>query len=545
MHRAMHNFFHRFGFPPLRKTGRVQFLMSLARIICLAVASTAPAAELQCIEPFESATEAPATTLDRLVEDRLGKLGIAIGPVCSDAVFLRRARIDLTGTLPDADEVRAFLSDRHPTKRAARIDLLLESPEHADYMAMKWGDVLRIKAEFPINLWPNAVQAYYRWLHDAMASNLSHDQLARDLIASSGSNFRVPQVNFMRAVQGRAPSSLAAATALTFMGSRIERWPADRSTGMAKFFSRLSYKPTAEWKEEIVCLDPAPVGPLVAMLPDGRSGRVEDGRDPREVFANWLVAPGNPWFARATVNRLWSWMMGRGIVHEPDDLRPDNPPSNPQLLGFLEQEFVASGFDRRKLLRTILNSRTYQRSSIPRTPSSEAESLFAFYPVRRLEAEVLVDALCHLSDSGESYSSQAPEPYTFLPATQTAVNLGDGSISSSFLELFGRPPRDTGLESERNNGWSDGQSLHMLNSTHVQTKIRNGTRLRKVWEKNAGKPGGLVTGLYLAILSRPPTVSEATTTEEYLRPLSGRNMKSSFEDLAWALINSKEFLYRH
>lgn len=523
----------------------MQSARSWTRVIWLAAVAWLPAAEVTLVEPFESESGPPATALDRLVDERLAKVGIEIGPSCSDAVFLRRVCLDLTGTLPEADEVRTFLAERRPDKRAVRIDALLESPGHADYMAMKWGDVLRIKAEFPINLWPNAVQAYYRWLHDALAANLPHDRFARELLTSSGSNFRVPQVNFLRAAQGRSPASLAAATALTFMGSRIEGWPADRRAGMEKFFARLSYKPTAEWKEEIVCLDPAPAGPLEAMLPDGRSGRVEATRDPREVIANWLVAPDNAWFARATVNRLWSWMMGRGIVHEPDDLRPDNPPSNPKLLEYLEREFVASGYDRRKLLRMILNSRTYQRSSIARTPSGEAAALFACYPVRRLEAEVLVDALCHLSGTGESYSSPIPEPFTFLPETQRAVTLGDGSIISPFLELFGRPPRDTGLESERNNHSSDGQRLHLLNSSHVQTKIRNGTRLRKLWEKNGGQPGGMVSGLYLAILSRPPTSAETATADAYLRPASGRNLRAGFEDLAWALVNSKEFLYKH
>jgi hypothetical protein len=165
--------------------------------------------------------------------------------------------------------------------------------------------------------------------------------------------------------------------------------------------------------------------------------------------------------------------------------------------------------------------------------------------VRRLEAEVLVDALCRISGTGESYSSPIPEPFTFLPETQTAVCLGDGSIISPFLELFGRPSRDTGLESERNNVSSDGQRLHMLNSTHIQTKIRNGSRLRKLWGNNSGKSGGMVTGLYLAILSRPPTSAETATVAAYLRPASGTNSRMAFEDLAWALVNSKEFLYKH
>ena len=516
------------------------WLMTWAAVV--AVASGAP---LTLVEPFESAAGPAATALDRLAEAPWVKAGIEAGPSCSDVVFLRRVQLDLIGTLPEANEVLAFLADTRSDKRAACIDRLLASPGHADYMAMKWGDVLRIKAEFPINLWPNAVQAYSRWLHQAMAANLPHDQLARELLTSSGSNFRVPQVNFLRAVQGRDPAALAAAVALSLMGSRIEHWPADRRAGLEQLFSRVSYKATAEWKEEIVCLDPAPAGPLEALLPDGKRGRVAAGKDPREVFANWLLAADNRWFARATVNRLWSWMMGRGIVQEPDDLRPDNPPSNPKLLEYLERQFVASGFDRRQLLRTILNSRTYQRSSITRTPGAAAAAGFACYPVRRLEAEVLVDALCQLSGMSESYASPIPEPFTFLPDTQTAVCLGDGSITSSFLELFGRPPRDTGLETERNNATSDDQRLHLLNSTHVQNKLRNGPRLRKLWDQSGGQPADLIAAVYLAVLSRPPTRAESATALAYLGAAQGPARRAAFEDLAWALVNSKEFLFKH
>jgi hypothetical protein len=281
------------------------------------------------------------------------------------------------------------------------------------------------------------------------------------------------------------------------------------------------------------------------VLPDGHRGRVEAARDPREVFAQWLLAPDNRWFARATVNRLWSWMMGRGIVHEPDDLRPDNPPSHPKLLDYLEREFVASGFDRDKLLSTIANSRTYQRSSIARTASAEADGLFAHYVVRRLEAEVLIDALCAITGTEETYSSPIPEPFTFLPDGQRAVSLGDGSIASPFLELFGHPPRDTGLESERSNGSSDSQRLHLLNSTHLQDKIHKGVRLRKLWAQSKGRPDVMATELYLAILSRPPTAAEAATARASWQYGVGKNARVAFDDLAWTLLNTKEFLHKH
>lgn len=205
-------------------------------------------------------------------------------------MFIRRVHLDVIGIPPEAAEVLAFLKDSRPDKRAVLIDSLLARDEYADYWSMKWCDLLRVKSEFPINLWPNAVQAYQRWIREALRDNLPYDRMARELLTSSGGNFRVPQVNFLRAVQGKGPQPLAAAVALTFMGSRIETWPADRRAGMEALFSRLAYKTTAEWKEEIVCLDPAPMGPLEAMLPDGRKLRVQPGNDPRKTAGS--PAPG-------------------------------------------------------------------------------------------------------------------------------------------------------------------------------------------------------------------------------------------------------------
>ena len=202
-------------------------------------------------------------------------------------------------------------------------------------------------------------------------------------------------------MQGRGPQPLAAAVVLTFMGSRIEKWPADRRAGMEALFSRVMFKPTAEWKEEIVCLDPAQFGPLDTVLPDGRKIKVQAGADPRTAYADWLISPDNRWFARAAVNRTWAWIFGRGVVHEPDDLRADNLPSVPGLLEYLGKEFSANGYDQKKLIRLILNSRVYQLSPVPKNDSPRAAAMFASYPVRRLEAEVLQDALCQLTGTME------------------------------------------------------------------------------------------------------------------------------------------------
>lgn len=514
-------------------------------IFCAAVASAFGLGS-QVVRPFETTdTYKARNEIDKIVMDPLVKEGLEPANLCSDGVFIRRVYLDVTGTVPEAHEVRRFLDNPRPDKRTMLINTLLKRKEFADYWALKWCDLLRVKAEFPINLWPNAVQAYHHWIQDAIAYNMPYDQFVRELLTSSGSNFRVPQVNFYRAIQGQEPSSIASAATLTFMGIRFEGWPETKQKETASFFSRVEYKGTAEWKEEIVLLDPAPAEPLKVVFPDGASGTIRPDQDPRQVFADWLIRPENPWFTRNIVNRIWFWLMGRGIIHEPDDIRPDNRPVYPELLKYLERELVQSEYDLRHIYRLILNSRTYQQSSIPHPKSGvNAEKLFACYPVRQLEAEVLIDALCMISGTRERYSSPIPEPFTFIPEEHRTINLADASITSQFLEMFGRPSRDTGLESERNNQPTDTQRRHMLNSTHIQNKIERGWRLKKLVREARGKPEKLTVSLYLTILSRYPTESEQQAANSHLKT-KGTNFNQGANDLIWALINSKEFLYRH
>ena len=517
----------------------------LLAIVAFIPALTVLAAEPQIVRPFESAGGfVSVNPIDDYVLATLRKRGIEPANPCSDEVFIRRVYLDVIGTLPKPAEVRGFLRDRRPDKRALLIDALLEREEYADYWALKWCDVLRVKAEFPINLWPNAVQAYHRWIRDSIAKNKPYDQFVRELLTSSGSNFRVPPVNFYRAIQGQEPSAIAGAAALAFMGVRLESCPEDRRRGLEAFFSRVAYKKTAEWKEEIVFLDPAPAGPLEAIFPDGTKVRIPPGEDPRRVFADWLITPENPWFARNLVNRVWAWLMGRGIIHEPDDVRPDNPAVNPELLAYLEKELVSAGYNPRHIYRLILNSSTYQQSSIPRSDHPDAEALFAHYPVRRLDAEVLIDALCWICGPGESYSSLIPEPFTYIPENQRTIALADGSITSQFLEMFGRPARDTGLVSERDNQPTSAQRLHLLNSTHIQKKIDKSWRLRSLMQVAKRNHRLLIRSIYITILSRYPTQTELAATEEYFGA-KGVSLRQAVGDLAWALINTKEFLYRH
>ncbi len=517
----------------------------LAGIVVLMLIHALQAAERSIIEPFETPGEfVPVNLIDTHVLAALDGRGIEPANLCSDEVFVRRVFLDVIGTLPTPEVVRVFVEDQKPEKRAALIDGLMEREEFADYWSMKWSDLLRVKAEFPINLWPNAVQAYHRWIRDSIADNKPYDEFACELLTSSGSNFRVPPVNFYRAIQGQEPSTIARAAALTFMGVRCENWSEEQRTRLEAFFSRVAYKPTAEWKEEIVFLDPAPTGPLNTAFPDGTEVVIDPGEDPRRVFADWLIAPENPWFTRNIANRVWSWLFGSGIINEPDDIRPDNPPSNPELLDYLEAEMANAGYDLRHVYRLILNSRTYQQSSISRSDHDDASRLFASYPVRRLDAEVLIDALCQICGSRESYMSDIPEPFTFIPERHRTIALADGSISSPFLEMFGRPSRDTGLESERDNRPTDAQRLHLINSSHIQKKIANSETLRGLLRSSRGSRRAIVRSLYLTILSRNPTPDEFAVALRYFRT-GGLGVRQAAVDIAWALINTKEFLYRH
>jgi hypothetical protein len=523
---------------------------------------------------------AGSARVDALVNERLMEARVKPSEVCEDAVFLRRVYLDLTGSLPEPQEVRRFLKSRDTRKREKLIEELFERQEYADYWALKWSDLLRVKSEFPSNLWPNAVQAYHRWLWTAMRDNMRYDLFARSLLTSSGSNFREAPVNFYRALSKREPEAMAQASALLFMGVRPDGFTEAQWQGMGPFFARVGYKKTAEWKEEIVYNDPMKaVGDagnssgLIGRFPDGTEVVLRPDEDPRHVFADWLVDPANEWFSRSIVNRIWFWLLGRGLIHEPDDIRPDNPASHPALLDFLARELVESGYDLRHIYRIILNSKTYQRSSRHTRSNEKDEELFSRYYVRRLEAEVLIDAICKITGTQEEYSSAIPEPFTWIPAQQRSIALADGSITSPFLDLFGRPSRDTGYELERNNRLSSAQMLHLLNSSHIRKKLETnvcglGRTLKKLdqqtkeeWEakkKNpeleltpgrygrvwrSEDPDLVVDQLYLSILSRYPTRAEREVVIAHLN--TSWSAQANVADVAWALINSGEFLLKH
>ncbi|MDR0352755.1 MAG: DUF1549 and DUF1553 domain-containing protein [Opitutaceae bacterium] len=529
--------------------------------------------------------------IDAVVNKNLRALGLVPSALCTDEEFLRRACLDLMGALPPPEKTRAFLADPSPAKRAALVDWIFTRPEYADYWAMKWGDVLRVKSEFPSNLWPNAVQSYHAWLRSAVAANMPYDRLTRALLLTAGSNFRAPPVNFYRAMQKRSPENIAALAAVAFMGVRLEfdaapkypypAWTRDQSLALSAFFNTIRYKRTGEWKEEIVLFapnwppykDPAPgatagdsvrvkratdkdeerknrqtarppAGIIAPVFPDGQAVGHAARKNPRKLFADWLTAPENPWYARHAANRHWAALFGRGITSPVDDVRPSNPPSNPELLDLLAARLVENHYDLRDLLRFIATSQTYQRSSRRNETNRADTQNWSHYHPRRLDAEVLADAIGGLTGAYESFSSRIPEPYAFWPDDFRAVQNPDASVTTALLETFGRPARDSSFEYERNRRPSMAQALWLLDSDGLNHKIakRNGG-LATLYKKHQKNLPALADECYLALLSRHPTDTEKDTIARYFQ--DNQDKLKAAQDLVWALINTKEFLYNH
>jgi hypothetical protein len=474
----------------------------------------------------------PNNRIDELVFAKLQKLGFPPSELCSDGAFLRRAYLDAIGTLPKPEEARAFLADPDPAKRTKLIDRLLERDEYADFWALKWGDLLRIKSEYPVRVWPRGVLTYHRWVRNSIAANKPYDQFARELITANGSDFQVGPANYYRAVQKREPQSYAEATAVLFLGARLdcvhchahptENWGLDDGLGLAAVFSKVAIKATQEWKEEVVFfnqhggvwhpklrdyVNPKFLGAEVLDIPRDQ--------DPRPRFADWLTAPQNPWFAKVMANRIWFWLLGRGIVHEPDDFRSTNPPSNPELLDYLAQDFVAHKFDVKYLFRLILNSKTYQLSSKPNAFSRGGVAHFAYYQVRRMGAEQLLDAVCQVTGTSDQFASWIPVPPTIMPPGSRAAQVFDGDIKNPLLDIFGRPRRDTPYECERKLGGSVRQSLHLVNSDHFEGKVASSPYLQRLLQANKPDPE-IIDEIYLASLSRPPRPEEKQKILDYM-----------------------------
>jgi hypothetical protein len=488
--------------------------------------------------------------IDQLVFARLKRLGIPPSEMSSDAEFVRRVYLDVIGTLPTPEETCRFLADPAPDKRRRLIDQFLARPEFIDFWTLKWGDLLRVKRGFPIQLWDKGVWAYHRWIRQSLAENKPYDQFARELITAQGSGYRDGAANFFRAVPNRDPQTWAETTAATFLGVRLdcarchshpfEAWTWDDNYRLAAFF-KLGLKRTSEWGEEVVYFRPdaelkhARTGETVtpAFL-GGEAAQIAAGEDPRSQLAAWLTSPRNPWFARNAANRVWYWLLGRGIVHEPDDFRSTNPPENPELLEYLAQELVAHRFDLQHLFRLILNSRVYQLSSTPNPWNEKDSRHFSHRTIKRLGAEQLLDAV--------SQVAEAPEKFPGLPPGYRAIQLPDSEVRSFFLDLFGRPPRDIACECERSTETSMPQALYLINSEHLENKVSQGERIKRLLSQ--GKSDNeILEELYLAALSRFPTPTERQKVLFYLA--TKRPRERALQDVLWALMNSKEFLFNH
>ncbi len=447
----------------------------------------------------------------------------AVEKICSDEVFIRRASIALTGRLSQADRVKLFLASNQTNKRQAYVDELLESEAYSSYISMRWGDILRIKSEFPSNLWPNGVQAYNRWIYDHINQNTPYNQMVSELLLSKGSNYKMPAVNFYRAFPVRNAENFYKNINLLFLGRRT-----CDSIGQV-FFSQLKFKSTKEWKEEIIFTDNQTIANSKSLqLPDGSTANLSPDTDWRVSYVAWLTSNNNRRFAEVMVNRMYYWLMGKGIVHEPDDWGQHNPPSNAVLLKQLTDEFIASGFDTKKTMRTIVNSPYFQSAT-------------NFEP-QRLLAEVLVDALADVTGISDSYRSRVPEPFTFYPEGTRSVELGDATVSSSALELFGRSSRDVSLDSQHTNTLTDRQILYLLNSMELEQKIRKSPRIKQIVEKTKNT-NELCNELMYGSLSRKATKAELQLFADYAATNKLTRQQLAW-DVTWMIINSSEFLYQ-
>jgi hypothetical protein len=499
----------------------------------LILAATLLAGSMLCAAPRPGRASKP-NVVDREVNALLRERGLTPSGPAENDYLARRIYLVMTARIPTADQTRAFL--RNPD-RIALVDSLLASEGWVELQVLRWGDMLRIKSEFPSCMWPNAVQAYNKWLTDRFRSGVGYDQIVYSLLTATGSNFRQPAVNFFRAGNDRSPAKFASDAALLFLGRRSapESWQ--------PFFSQVKFKSSKEWKEDILWLDiDVPEPPRPVRL-EGREIPLRHGEDWRVPFAQWMTAPGHREFARAFCNRLWSWLMGYGIIEPVDDL--SGGPVNPALLDALTDFFLESHYDIRALAREILTSEAFARST--RTAAgNQADAtgrLGSHYPLRRLDSEPLNDAVCDITGVPDLYASRAPEPFTNYPPGTRAVEVGDGTVTTPQLDLFGRPSRDVALESGRDGSVNAKQALYLLNATTLQEKLARSPWLESL-DKGDRDPEGAVREIYLRVLSREATPAEVEAVLRWSSRFSGyTRFRKTNESLVWALLNSDEFIF--
>ena len=484
----------------------------------------------------------PLNFIDQHVDAKLAKLNIAASGLCDDAEFLRRITIDLTGTLPTAAAARKFLEDKSPDKRAKLVQTLLASPEFADLWAMRWADLLRVERG---TLGHERAYGYYKWIRDSIANNTPFDRFAKELITAEGPTSEVGAANFYRVVT--KPGEMAGSLSQVLLGVRIgcaechhhpfDRWGQSDYYGMVGFFAPVAARGDAVFSSgDPGTTHPRTKKPVYSHALGAAMPEADPKGDRRIVLAAWMAKPDNPYFARNLANRVWAWMLGTGIVEPVDDVRATNPPSNPELLDALAKFTIENRYDVKKLIAAIAASRTYQTSSKPNETNERDDRNFSRALFKRPDAEVLLDIVCQ--------STGVPEKFTGSPGVTRAVQLWDSKARHEFLKLFGRPVRATACECERTKEPSVAQVLNLLNSPDVQAKLshESGTVSRLV--RGNTDDAKLVEEMYLTFFARLPSSDELKVATEHLKKRSVARREAA-EDLAWAMLNSTEFLFNH
>jgi hypothetical protein len=463
--------------------------------------------------------------------------------------------MDVCGVLPTPQEVTTFLASKEPNKRAKLIDELLDRPEYADFWTLKWSDVFRSTRK---TIQVKGTHVFQKWLRNHIAINTPYDQIVHEVITSGGSTFANPAANYYRVAKD--PTSLAETTAQLFFGIRMqcakchnhpfERWTQDDYYSMAAFFARVKSRvdpidggdPKKKDGAEYVYVER--IGEVIqprtqkAMPPKFMGGKVPEiaaGKDRRDSLAKWMASPDNPFVPKSVVNRVWFHLMGRGIVDPVDDFRDSNPSANDDLLAALAKDFVEKKFDLKYIIRTIMNSRTYQLSAQTNDFNKDDNKYFSHAVTKLHTAEQLFDALCSVTE--------VPEKFAGMPAGTRAVQLPDGEVNHPFLKTFGQPARELACECEREGESNLAQALQLINGPAVNDRLRNpANRIgRLVTAKKTDKE--ILNELFLVTLSRLPNETEESAMLGHVSGAMDR--RRAWEDVHWALINSKEFLFRH
>jgi len=497
--------------------------------------------------------------VDKHINAKLKQMEILPSELTTDEEFLRRVYYDVIGLPPTPDEVRSFLADKGPDKRARVIDKLLERPEHAEFWATKWGDLFKIRFDL---MRDKGTWGFYRWLRDSIAANKPFDQFVREIVTAEGSCAENPPANYWRVFTNADDASEA--TVQVFLGIRLmcakchdhpfEKWVQKDYYGMAAFFAQVGRKPGGRKDDQIVfhnetvaqARHPGTGQVLSPKFLNGAIVAVPGEKDAREVLAQWMTQKDNPYLARATVNRLWSHLFGKGIIDPVDDIRSSNPAVNEPLLDALAKDFVAKDFDVRHILRTMLNSRTYQLAARVNEFNQDDTQNFARALPRRLSAEQLFDTLTHVTGLKEGFTGRIGNQGTIaMPAGGLrAGQLPDRQLTAEMLDLFGRPRGDSSCACERHEEASMTQALHLINGKGVASRVGNpGGRLHQLVKAPKMTEGQLIEELYLLVLCRLPNALEMEISQKHFDAIKDR--PKAAEDLMWVLLNRREFLFNH